>query len=507
MKFRLVTLAAMLATGSAYALTPAQIAADRANGTLKEIVMSGGSAQAPLFGAYMASLCNTDMDTYFNSGGSGTGKDHRAYACTLKKAIPGAGGWPVGTPVLLFKRDLGGSIYGVNPVALQLQENAMTIDTTDGNCVSTGQQATATVASYTCANVGLRQAVAGISDVEPAIFSASMTVGSTKTLINLPSGTDDNGTAWTALTSKQTSGMDTATANQTIFGVAVSVPLRNAMQAAQGLVVGSEAVGDQPSMPRAFYAAGVSGFVQAGIPTLAGWDALTGVSGDNAKQVNICRRANGSGTQASSNLLFLKAGTIASTSAGGLYPLAGNGVNIQLSGAPISVVENTSTGAAISCLTYASSLGAYAMGIISYENDPGGANWRFVKLDGAAPNQALARVGGYPYVYAASVQWKTKAPGNPDASTLAFLRNLRSNLGTPTGISTLTDPNAKRGVLAPPSSYAGTCAAQAPGSINALYGSCVERLDLASKYNSGALLYGVPKGYATNSSQDLHIVK
>jgi len=507
MKFRLVTLAAMLATGSAYALTPAQIEADRANGTLKEVVIHGGSAQAPLFGAYMASLCNTDMDTYFNSGGSGTGKDHRAYACTLKKAIPGSGGWAAGTPVLLFKRDLGGSIYGVNPIALQVKENTMTIDTSGGNCVSTGQQASATVASYTCANIGLRQAVAGISDVEPAVFNASMNVGGTKTLFNLPSGNDDNGTAWAALTSKEVSGMDTATANQTIFGVAVSLPLRNAMQAAQGLNVGSDAAADQPSMPRAFYAAGVSGFVQAGRPTFAGWDAITGVPADNAKQVNICRRANGSGTQASSNLLFLKAGTIDATSAGGLFPLEGNGVGIALSGAPIAVVENSSTGAAITCLTTASGLGAYAMGIISFENDPGSATWRFVKLDGAAPGQALARTGGYPYVYSATVQWKAKAPGNPDQSTLAFLKNLRTNLGSPTGISALTDPNAKKGVLAPPSSYSGTCAAQAPGSINALYGSCVERLDLGSKSNSGKLLYGVSKGYATNSSQDLHTVK
>jgi hypothetical protein len=260
-------------------------------------------------------------------------------------------------------------------------------------------------------------------------------------------------------------------------------------------------------MPRAFYAAGVAGFVQGGLPQFAGWDSLTNVVADNAKQVNLCRRANGSGTQASSNLLFLKAGTIGTTSAGGLAPLAGNGVGIAVSGHPIAVIENSSTGAAITCLTTASGLGAYAMGIISYENDPGGATWRFVKLDGAAPNQQLARTGSYPYVYAATLQWKAKAPGNPDTQTLAFLKNLRGNLGSPNGIATLTDPNAKRGVLAPPSSYSGTCAAQPPGTTNFLYGSCVERLDLGSKSNSGKLLYGVSKGYATNSSQDLHIVK
>jgi hypothetical protein len=507
MKFRLVTLAAMMAAaGSANALTPAQIDADRAAGTLKEVVVHGGSAQAPLFGAYMASICN-NLDTYFNSGGSGTGKDYRAYACTLKAKVPGTGGWAAGTPVLLIKRDLGGSIYGVNPIALQSPENTMVVDNSAGNCVSTGQQASATVASFTCGNVALRQAIAGISDVEPNIFSAQMTIGSVKTPINLPVGNDDNGNPWAVLTAAQITGLDTATANQTIFGVAVSLPLRNAMQSAQGLNVGSDAAADQPSMPRAFYAAAVSGFVQSGVANHAGWDALTGSPADNGKQVNICRRANGSGTQASSNLLFLKAGTIATTASGGLAPLASNGVAVALSGSPIAVVENTSTGTAISCLTGASSLGAYAMGIISFENAPGTATWRFVKLDGAAPAQTLARVGGYPYVYAATVQWKSKAPGNPDTGTLAFLKNLRTNVGSPSGIAALTDPAAKGGVLAPPSSYPGSCASQLAGSNNALYGSCVERLDLGSTFNAGKLIYGVPKGYATNSSQDLHIVK
>jgi hypothetical protein len=507
MKFRLITLAATMAAGSAHALSPAQIDADRAAGTLKEVVIHGGSAQAPLFGGYMASICNNDMDTYFNSGGSGTGKDYRAYACTLKARVPGTGGWAAGTPVLLIKRDLGGSIYGVNPIALQSQENTMVVDSSAGNCVTTGLPATATQASYTCANVALRQAIAGISDVEPNVFNINMTVGKTKTPINLPAGNDDNGTPWAILTAKQISGLDTATANQTIFGVATSLPLRNAMQAAQGLNVGSDAPADQPSMPRAFYSAAVAGFVQAGVANHAGWDALTGRTSDAAFQVNICRRANGSGTQASSNLLFLKAGTIAATADGGLAPLASNGIAVAVSGNPIAVVENSSTGTAITCLTNASSLGAYAMGIISFENDPGTATWRFVKLDGQAPSQPLARVGAYPYVYAATIQWKTKAPGNPDTGTLAFLKNLRTSVGSPSGIAGLTDPNAKRGVLAPPSGYSGSCASQVAGSNNALYGSCVERLDIGSTFNSGKLLYSVPKGYATDSSQDLHIVK
>jgi hypothetical protein len=504
MQVRLVSLAAMAVVGSAHALTPAQIDADRANGTLKEIVIHGGSAQAPLFGAYMFSICNSDADTYFNSGGSGTGKDYRAYACTLKTAIKNS--YPAGTPILLTKRDLGGSIYGVNPIALQSDENTMSVDNSGGNCTSTGQQASATVASYTCANVALKQAIAGISDVEPAIFSSVMTVGNTKTAINLPAGSDDSGNEWKVLSAKQLKLLNVGGANQTIFGVGVSIPLRNAMQQAQGLNVGSDAPTDVPSMPRAFYSSAVSGFVQGGVANHAGWDALTGNPADNALQVNICRRANGSGTQASSNLVFLNAGTIDSTAAGGLAPLTANGVGVARSGHPIAILENSSTGTAITCLTTASTDNAYAVGIISFENDPGSATWRFVKLDGAAPSQALARVGGYPYLVEASLQWLNKGSGAPSGQVLGFLQNLRASLGSPAGIAALTDPAAQRGVLAPPANYTGTCASQTAGSNNARFGSCVERLDTVSTYNSGKLIYNT-KPYATNSSQDLHVVK
>lgn len=513
MKFRILSLAAIAACGSAHALSPAVIDADRTAGTLKEVVIHGGSAQAPLFGAYMASICNTDLDTFFNSGGSGTGKDYRAYSCTLKATT----GYPKGTPVLVVKRDLGGSIYGVNPVALQVTEQSMIVDSTAGNCVSTGQAANAFTASYNCAKTDLRQAVAGISDVEPSIFNKVMTVGTTANVaFNLPAGNDDNGTPWTVLTATQLAALDSSSANQTIFGVGVSVPLRNALQAAQGLTVGSDAADQTPSMPRAFYTALASGFVKANSTAtkFAGWDALTGVASDNALQVNLCRRANGSGTQASSNLLFLEAGTITTTSNGAFAPINANGVAIARTGSPLSVTEGSSTGAAISCLTTASGLNAYAAGIISFENDPspvgGGAlaAWRFVGIDGQAPDQQLARKGLYPYVYSATMQWKKTGVGIPDTATKGFLTAMRKNLGSPTGINALAGFNvfAQRGVLAAPSSYTGTCASQAAGSINQKFGSCVERLDTLSQYNDGALIYGGAV-YKTNSSQQLHVVK
>jgi len=527
MKFRLIALAAIAAAGSAHALTPSQVAAARAAGTLKEVVIHGASAQTNLIAGYMGEICATGSLDVFQSA-SNSGKDYKAYACNLKATVPGTGGWPANTPVLVIKRDLGGSIYGVNPVATQTPQNTMVVD---GSC-------TGTASPWTCSTVALRQAVAGLSDVEPGIFSKTLTVGTTAGVaFNLPSGTDDNGTAWAILPAATAAGLDVATANQTIFGLAVSPDLRNALQAAQGLSVGATDAANMPSVPRAFYTAAASGFVRANDAKLPGWDALTGNPADKAKTVNLCRRANGSGTQASSNLFFLEAGTITTTSNGAFFPQTAqnfpspavavtNGV-VTTNAAPVvtgpalAVIEAGSTGLATGCLTpstvqnadgtQVSNAGMFAIGVISFENiAPTSANsWSFVKLDGQAPSQAAARVGAYPYVYSATMQWKKTAPGTPDTGTKAFLVDMRKNLGTPAKIAGLTSAAAKQGVLASPSSYTGSCASQVAGSAEALYGSCVERLDFASAYNDGVVFYGLAStaAYKTNSSQPLHIVK
>lgn len=499
MKFRMIVLAAMAAAGSANAaiITPAALDTARANGTLKEIRIFGASAQSTFVGAYMQSICkSTDFTTYFDTT---AGANHRAYACTLAKKV---GNYAIGTTVFVNKREAGGSIYGVNPVATASAQNAMQVK--NGACVATGLTPSVTTAAYTCGTVALEVPTAGISDVEPDQFGKKVTVnGNANVFLNLPTTLQDDGvTPWTALTPTQIAALDTAAINQTIFGVAVNLNLRNALQQAQGLVVGSDAAVDQPSMPRAFYTAAISGFVKGGSAN-ATWRTLTGIAGDEAKQVNICRRANGSGTQASSNLFFLQAATIPTDVNGMLAPLTAQGA-VAANGT-LAVVENTSTGAVETCLT-SPALGTtgYAMGIISLERDPGTKAYRFVKLDGAAPLKSLARVGAYPYVYAATMQWlKT---GGPDTDQRAFLAAFRTQAGSPAVIDTLPDAATKNGVMANPRSYTGNCAS-ATG-VNLAHGSCVERLDFASAFNVNKYINGsAAAAFKTNSNQSLHIVK
>jgi len=157
MKLHSIAAAAALAfVGSANALTPAQIDAARAAGTLKEVFVSGASALRLSFGAYIQEICNAgqggglnNFDVFFNSGAT-PGNNFRAYSCTLRVA---QGNWAAGTSLLVVKRDSGGSVAGVGPVAGA--GTAIGRMTVDGTCTATGSPSPATdflVQGYNCPN-------------------------------------------------------------------------------------------------------------------------------------------------------------------------------------------------------------------------------------------------------------------------------------------------------------------------------------------------------------------
>ena len=274
MKFRLIALAALAAVGSAHALSPTQIEAARADGSLKEVRIYGATAQTPGIAAYMADICGT-VDTY------AIGTDHLAYSCvTTKAAKTGSAGYDVGTKLLVVKREAGGSVYGVTPVAGKLLEKSLFVSS--ANCPS--YVAGGTTACSTAAAV-LQIPHAGISDVEPTMFVKAFKVNNVKGLyLNLPAGNDDNGLPW-APPAKVTS-MDVAAMGQTAFGLAVSPSLYAKLQSVQGTT-------GVPSVGRAQIAAVLSGYVRAATG-YTGWSALTGDVADDAKSVVVCRRTNGS---------------------------------------------------------------------------------------------------------------------------------------------------------------------------------------------------------------------
>jgi len=532
MKFRLIALAALAATGAAHALTPTSMATGGLYAsTLKVVRVAGASAQTPMLGAFIQDQCQPGTFDHFQAG-----SNHHAYSCLLAVKI---GNWNIGTPILITKRDKGGSFFGVNPIAqATAQETLDVLTNTNGNgdCTySSTVTATGKTANYTgCTKTTSAVAHLGLSDVEPAMFQAKITVPvsnvNTATYPNVSVVDFPFGTTAAPLNSTELGRLDTIAVTQTVFGVAVSAPLYAAMQAAQGLTT------EVPTMPRAFYAAAVSGFVKGNTTGFAGWSTLTKVSTDDTKAVNICRRTSGSGTQAVSNHFFLNMGSLLTSATGVMTPLEPT-LQPSQSGAPTlvtaanvvnttnwtrtdyNILGNYGTGDVETCLVNAGTSGLYAMGVITLEKDPTVApvkSYRFVKLDGQTPSRTAAREGAYPLVYAATMQYITKTGANadgstataPDKDTIAFMSAIRGLIGTTKAVADLGAP-ASNGVLALPYNWASTTATCATATGNdALYGSCVERLDAKSPYTYYKHVIGTtlatPK---TGSNQALVVVR
>ncbi|MBQ0928942.1 hypothetical protein [Ideonella alba] len=492
MNIRLIALAALAAVGTAHAtsLSPAQI--DAARGVdLKEVRIYGASAQTPALAAYMADICGA-MDTYR------IGTDHVAYACvTTKDAKTGSQGYAAGTKLLVVKRDAGGSAWGVTPVAAELPEKSLLVNV--ANC-GTGYVPGGSTA---CLSTATQMAVphAGISDVEPALHVAPFTVNKVKGVyLNLPAGVDDGGLPWAPPV--KVTAMDTAALGQTAFGVAVSPALYAKLQAAQGTT-------GVPTVGRAQVAAVLAGYVRAAAG-YAGWSALTGDVADDAKTVVICRRTAGSGTQAASNAFFLEVGALTDTATGMLEPLTTatapvNAFDTSIPG--VSVYHGSGTGNVLTCLT-TNPGSAYALGVVTGERDDSATTWKFVKIDNAEMTNANMRKGLYPFVYTSSMQWN-KAENltiGRDKAMMGFLGHVRANAANVNFLATAPVPR----VLALPSHWSNTTesCASATGN-NALYGSCVERLDYGSVYNPASFLYGLAasKNYKTNSAAPLRQVR
>lgn len=502
MKVRLIAAAALAAAaGSSHALSLDVIDAARAAGTLKEVVLFGASAQSTMVAAYMKNVVcagATDYDEFWNDT---SGKNFRAYSCTLKVAS----GFGKNAKVLVIKRDKDGSIYGVNHVAEGIAGQSMVVSA--AACSAFNHAATP---AATCGTTAAAVPTAGLSDVEPAQFAKSVKINGATVTLNQPTGVDDAGNAWVAPTTAQLNALDISSMGQTIFGVAVSKSLRDALQAAQNLTVGSDAESDAPTLGKAFVAGALSGFVRGGQAGYANWSSVTGNVADASKQVYVCRRVVGSGTQVTSNLHFLEAGVLTDTSLGMLAPVS-SGAATNVDGTPyagLTVNEGSGTGDVETCLT-TSHGNDFALGVVSREKDPliNGKAYRFVKIDGAYPKQSLARIGRYGFVYTSSMQWvKSGLP----TDTKNFLTKMRTDAVTSNSISLYVGAEAKGGLMASPHKWqiATDACLAATDADDVIYGSCVERVDVGDlTYNPNTHIYGKASGYKTTSGAPLHLVR
>jgi hypothetical protein len=254
------------------------------------------------------------------------------------------------------------------------------------------------------------------------------------------------------------------------FGVAVSPLLYAELQTQQGLTVGDFTAAHQPSITRAQYASLVS---KAG--TIKSLAALTG-NPARTEVLTLARRDDLSGTQATSNILFVngqcggngnqavpksldekvaKAGglggglPIISIADAATYPL----LNI------LSASTSTDVKNAISSTT------GYAIGVLNVGGGgavtgTGGGNGRFIKIDGHSPNfyagvadtLSQLRDGSYPFSVTTFALVNTKANNKVPAKkvlTDALIAGFKDSTipGVPSGIAYF-DGSATKGATA-----------------------------------------------------------
>lgn len=436
-----------LACGLAFAAMSAQSASVPVPSGTTTIYVSGASAVDNFF----ADTVNTMMNNVTAIRAADDG-DYRAYLGTSN----GVTGVADGTNVLLIKRSTGGSVFGVNPVARTEKITTLDLD----NC--TDVSGTDPDYDWECGTKGDDNGAAaglapdfGLSDVEPNMFQG----------FNLKAG-------GTALSAAELSALVSQPVNQQGMGI-----------------VATDAVAATTHISRAQYGAMLAG-------RLASWSQVDGTD----EPVIVCRRTNGSGTQASYNWFFsgfpcntatngfvanTPATTIGTSNITGGDGSAGNPLIVTPTTAKVTVVENSGSGGVRSCLDAAFSQTDFtttetngqsvtykfstlanpgkAIGVLSMDSYVKlvGKNAHYRYLDGAgifdmatqtgsanatgiAPSKDNIVNGRYDFVLELSAN--QRAAGN-DATKVAFWNELVKNLGstTYTGDTTgtfTTVPNA-----------------------------------------------------------------
>jgi hypothetical protein len=373
--------------------------------TAPEVVyyIAGASAQAQAFNAIAKSLFTTPADVVKITSTAACGDSGDANKSVAYYGIRNL------KRTLLVYRNKDGSGAGVQQLLANSTSAAAITASPSISLPDAANPAVAgdAVAGYTstsaaCANV---LPVAALSDVKHTELATSV------------------------LSVAGTTGYDALSAVKTPiktglqgFGVAVSLPLYNALVAANN-AAGIPLVNGQPSIRKADYASLVSS--SGSIRSAA--DLLNDPA--DTKSIEVARRVDLSGTQASSNLYFLAAKT-----AGAQAPTTI--ADTDLSGNGYIITEKSSTGDVKTAL---GSTANYVIGVVSTENIPKATEtWKFVAIDGVSPTQAYDLKTGT--VVVDPFQRQAMATGSYDFAYESYLLFKDSTLNVAGGIvKTLAD--------------------------------------------------------------------
>lgn len=383
------------------------------------ITFSGATAVEKQFRSYITTLCSGVAGERRDSAGSA-----ETYTCNLSAAgatlLASFGGTLAAGEALIIQKENGGSYTGVGPV-----DRAETVKVV--NIASCG------VGSSSC-TLTTATAQIGISDAEPTIHELA---------VNNPSGGDES-------FPNLAIGPELAVNAQT-FGVVVTKDLRDALQAVQGLTIGSEEVAQMPNLSSALIANLFAGQIGTwGTLTDAagnGLNALTStnaacdkdgaLAGDNnscsveSNTVEVCLRSPGSGTGSVLNTHIMRNPWAYRGVNTNQFEFAGltpsddsDGTNNNNPSFPFPgpwAHHNVGSSDMGRCLTNLWNANRTAIGYQSLEKvDEGRTNrnaFKYIRVDGVAPTLENVQNGSYRLWAALHVQTRLD---EADANVLAF---------------------------------------------------------------------------------------
>ena len=416
MKKRLLgaVVTAVLMAGNAHATLPV-ISSDTT-----VIYLSGASASLDYINKLITSSAAPAADRFCDStkevwryNDTIDGKTQNAFYCT--KASTNAGLTAAKSHLLIYKRSEGGSALGVSPL-IHNEAVAFLNITSPGTCVQgTAAVAGSTIGAANCTydtgnTIPTQYTSAipdfGMSDVDPGQFRGN----------NVPAG-------FSAITADDLGALTVKGASAVVFGEPVTLQLFKALQAAQiatgqipasaGCTVGLKTEACLPNLTSSQIASihsgswtswnslivgstgkGLYDWTVANAPTLAA----------KVSDVHICRRTDGSGTQAQHGIVFLNSpcadASSATVPAHDQGSAEGDGFTmvheLETSGGVSDCLNtlDTATQKAGSAFTNGWTDGVrWAVGIQSLEKN--GNNFEFVKVDGVAPTLANVVNGSY----------------------------------------------------------------------------------------------------------------
>lgn len=391
---------AMLAAGQAFALDPWQVT----GGETYTLHLGGATAQDKGIALLMRRLCTAGTMSRVDAS------KQVVYMCQ------GNGVDIANTPLVLYKNSVTGSGSGVGPVAdataipfIKLVGNGWTTaaDYT-ANCTIGSTAATAdfvAVTNYTCGAIQQENVVpdAGISDVEPKRLGyVQTTIDTGPTLVK--------------------NELLAQAGPQVLFGVPVSLNFYRALQAAQGKAALDDEV-NMPSLTEAQVTAIYTGGIAA-VTLLSNTSGAKMTAPAGGGSFNICRRKNGSGTLASTQIKFTGEGCAADVK-GMLTGINGDTNPPTIGTAASRITEYGGTTAVLGCLNASHTANRYAIGMASMETVPGAAygfpnpdpvwgsdpgNWRYIKVAGYAPTLLNSVQSKYDFLYEAT--WNYRGANN-----------------------------------------------------------------------------------------------